>query len=313
MARAMGKATRDAYGEALAALGASEPRLVVLDADLSKSTKTDLFAKKYPDRFFNVGICESTLVGVAAGLALSGKIPVASSFSCFLVCKAYDQMRIAVAFSGAPAKFVGSHGGISIGEDGPSQMSIEDVALATSLPGFTVVVPADEHATRALVPPFVRLPGPGYMRVGRPKAPIVYEAAPRLEIGRAARLRDGGDVALLANGLLVAEALEAAEALARDGIEAAVWDHHTVKPLDEEAVEEAASCGAIVVCEEHQIWGGLGSAVARCLAARRPIPAEFVAIRDTFAESGAPDELLARYGLTAPSISAAARRAIARK
>lgn len=313
MGRRMGKATRDAYGEALAALGAEEPRLVVLDADLSKSTKTEAFGKRFPDRFFNLGICESTMVGAAAGLALSGKIPVASSFSCFLLCKAHDQMRIAVAFSGAPAKFVGSHGGISIGEDGPSQMSIEDVALATSLPGFTVVVPADEHATRALVPPFVRLPGPGYMRVGRPKAPVVYAPGAALEIGKAARLRDGGDVAILANGLLVAEALEAAEALAGEGIEAAVWDHHTVKPLDEAAVEEAAACGAVVVCEEHQIWGGLGSAVARVLAARRPVPAEFVAIRDTFAESGTPDELMERYGLTAPAISTAARRAVGRK
>lgn len=314
MEKRLGKATRDAYGETLAALGAEWPDLVVLDADLSKSTKTEIFGKKFPDRFFNVGICESTMVGIAAGLALAGKTVVCSSFSSFLLSKSHDQLRIAVAFSGAPAKFVGSHGGISLGQDGPSQMSIEDVALTTNLPGFTVVVPADEPSTRALVPPFLRLAGPAYMRVGRPKAPLVHRPGERFEVGRAIRLREGRHVALLANGLLVWEALAAAESLAAGGIEAAVWDHHTVKPLDEEAVIEAASAaGAVVVCEEHTVWGGLGSAVATCLGRRRPTPVELVGIADTYAESGAPDELLARYGLTAPAIVAAARRAISRK
>lgn len=315
MNRRLGRATRDAYGDFLVAHGAVDPNLVVLDADLSKSTRTAKFGARFPDRFFNVGIVESTMTGIAAGLALSGKTPFISSFASFLLCKSYDQMRISVSFSDAPVKFVGSHGGISIGEDGPSQMSIEDVALAVTLPGFSVVVPADEHAASALLPEFARRRGPGYMRVGRTKAPFVYtpETAADLRIGKAARLRPGRDVAIFANGLLVFEALEAAERLAAEGIEAAVLDLHTVKPLDEEAVEEAARLGAAVACEEHSIHGGLCSAVADALGRRRPVPLERVAIEDTYAESGTPEELLVRYGLTAERVAEAARRAVARK
>lgn len=309
MERKMGKATRDAYGEVLIELGKANPNVVVLDADLSKSTKTALFAEKFPSRFFNVGIQEANLVGVASGLAASGKIPFVSSFASFLMCKGFDQMRMGVAFSELDVKMVASHGGISIGEDGASQMSIEDIALATLLPTVRVIVPADEHATRALIRQIVEIPGPAYVRTGRPKAPIIYDANTKFEIGKGIRLRKGKDLTLIANGLLVAEALDAAEALKKEGVEASVIDMHTVKPLDEEIiVEEARSTGKILVAEEHQIWGGLGSAVARVVSSRSPCKMEFVAIQDTYAESGAPYELLEKYHLTAPSIVKAAKK-----
>lgn len=314
MDKKMGKATRDAYGEALIELGKSNPDVVVLDADLSKSTKTAGFQKAYPDRFFNVGIQEANLVGVASGLAACGKIPFISSFASFLVCKGFDQLRMAVAFSELNVKVVASHGGISVGEDGASQMAIEDVALAVTLPGFVVMIPADEYAARALVHQIADLPKPVYMRTGRPKAPLVYNEDSRFEIGKGIRLREGKDVTLVANGLLVAEALDAAQSLAAQGIEAGVIDMHTIKPLDEQLlVEEAEKTGRFVVCEEHQVWGGLGSAVSQCLSRNRPSFIEYVAVQDTFAESGPPQVLMETYGLTAPSIIKAAERVLDKK
>ena len=310
----LGKATRDAFGETLVELGRENPDIVVLDADLNNSTKTDLFAKAFPERFFNVGIAESNLVGIAGGLASSGKIPFIASFACFLMGNAYDQLRMSIAFPHLNVKCVGSHGGISIGEDGPSQMSIEDVALASTLPGFSVIVPADEVATRALVKASAEHVGPVYIRVGRPKVPIVYQDGHAFALGRANLLREGDDVALIANGLMVAAALEAAYLLSEAGIEAAVLDMYTVKPIDQAAlVAFASTTGAMVVAEEHQIWGGLGSVVARVLAQACPIPVEFVAINDTYAESGSPDELFRKYGLTAEAIVEAAKRALLRK
>ncbi|MBI4227094.1 MAG: transketolase family protein [Candidatus Omnitrophica bacterium] len=310
----LGLATRDAYGQALAELGRRNPKIVVLDADLSSSTRTAMFAKAFPSRFINVGISEANLVGMAGGLAASGLIPFISSFACFLTCKGYDQLRMAVAYPHLPVKVVASHGGISVGEDGVSQQAIEDVALMTSLPGFVVMVPADEHATRALVNAAVDYPGPVYIRTGRPKAPIVHTAETRFEIGKGVVLREGRDVTLAANGLLVWEALAAADALAGDGIQAAVVDVHTIKPLDQALVEaQAKATGAFVVAEEHQVWGGLGSAVAQALARTTPAPVEFVALQDTYAESGTPDALMERYGLTARHLVNAARRVIARK
>ncbi len=309
----LGKATREAFGEALVELGKENPDIVVLDADLNNSTKTDLFARTFPERFFNVGIAESNLVGVAGGLASCGKVPFIASFACFMMGNAFDQLRMSVAFPRLNVKVVGSHGGISIGEDGPSQMSVEDVALACALPGFAVLVPADQEATVALVKAAAAHQGPVYIRVGRPKVPIVYRNGGEFTIGRANRLREGRDVALIANGLMVAAALEAAYLLHQEGIEALVLDLHTVKPLDEEAVILAAQTGAIVTAEEHLIWGGLGSAVARVVAARCPVPMEFVSLGDTYAESGKPEELLEKYGLTAEAIVRAAQQAIARK
>jgi len=310
----LGLATRDAYGQALAELGRANPKIVVLDGDLSVSTKTNLFAKEFPDRFFNVGIAEANLVGLAGGLAQAGKIPFISSFACFMVCKGYDQLRMAVAVPHQNVKVVTSHGGISVGEDGTSQQSIEDVALMVSLPGFIVAVPADEHATRALVKQAAAINGPVYIRTGRPKAPLIYEASSSIQFGKGNLLRSGKEVTLVANGLLVFEALWAAEQLEREGISASVIDMHTVKPLDEDLlVKQAAATGTVVTAEEHQVWGGLGSAVASALARKSPVPMEMIAIQDTYAESGKPDELMEKYGLTGRRIAEAAKRAIARK
>ena len=310
-----GKPTRQAFGETLVELGRERPELVVLDGDLSKSTYTRYFAQEFPDRFFNVGIAEANMVGLAAGLASCGKIPVCASFAAFLMCKAFDQMRIAVNYAGLNVKFVGSHGGISIGEDGVSQMAVEDVALAQALPGFVVLVPADEHATRLAVRAALDHPGPVYIRVGRPKAPLVYDRRPcDFALGKAIRVRDGRDLTIAANGLMVAAALAAADRLAAEGIEARVLDLACVKPLDREAVQAAAEeTGAFVVAEEHLKAGGLGSAVAMALAETVPVPVEFVALQDTYAESGEPEQLLRKYGLSPDAIVTAARRVLERK
>lgn len=314
MEKKLGPATRDAYGEVLVELGKENPNVVVLDADLSKSTKTAAFGEKFPDRFFNMGIQEADMVGVAAGLASSGKIPFVSSFACFVVCKAYDQLRMAVAFPELNVKIVASHGGISVGEDGASQQSIEDFALTTSLPGFVVMSPADAFQAKVLVREAAKHKGPVYMRTGRPKAPLIYNEKSRFEIGKGIRLREGKDVTLVANGLLVFEALLAEEKLRAEGIEAGVIDLHTLKPLDRDLLlEEARRTHAFVVCEEHQIWGGLGSAVARLVSEECPVLMEFVAIQDTYSESGKPEELFQKYGLTSSHIVSAAKRVLAKK
>ena len=310
----LGAATRDAYGKALAELGKENPNIVVLDGDLAKSTKTDLFRQSFPERFFDVGIAEANMVGIASGLAASGKLPFISSFACFMMCKGYDQLRMSVAFPILNVKVVVSHGGISVGEDGTSQQSIEDLALATSLPNFTVIVPADEVSTKVLVRKMAAREGPMFMRTCRPKTPLIYKEGTDFEIGKGVVLRRGEDVSIFAIGLLVFEALVAAEELADKGIQAAVIDLHTVKPLDRDLIQEqAAETGAIVCCEEHQIFGGLGSAVSRVVGEVHPVPMEFIAIHDTYAESGAPDQLLDRYGLSARHIVSAAERAVKRK
>ncbi len=314
MEKKLGLATRDAYGKALVELGKTNPNVVVLDADLSKSTRTEAFGQAFPDRFFDVGIAEANLVGIAAGLASSGKIPFISSFACFLICKGYDQLRMSVAFPELNVKVVASHGGISVGEDGASQQSIEDLALTTSLPNFTVIVPADEISAKALVEQTAKHVGPVFMRTGRPKAPIIYSPDAKFKIGKGNKLREGKDLTIFALGLLVFEALSAADTLSKKGIEAAVVDLHTVKPIDRELIRtQAEKTGAIVVCEEHQIYGGLGSAVAEVVGEEAPVPMEFVAIRDTFAESGTPDELMEHYSLTAPAVVTAAQRVLSRK
>jgi len=302
----MGKSVREAFGMALAALGESNPDIVVVDGDVHNSTRTDFFAKKFPDRFFNVGIAESNLVGIAGGLASSGKRAWLASFAAFVMCNAYDQLRMSVAFPCLDVKVVGTHAGISIGEDGPSQMGIEDVSLACSLPNFTVVVPADEPSTHNAVEAMGRIRTPAYLRAGRPNVPIVYENGCDFALGKAIRLREGNDLTIIANGLMVAAALEAAETLAKQGKQARVLDMHTVKPLDDAAVLAAArETGRIVVAEEHLAHGGLGSAVAMSVARQHPVPMRFVNLGDTFAESGKPEELLAKYHLTATDIVAA--------
>lgn len=310
-----GKATRDAYGEALRALGGRHEEIVVLDADLAKSTKSAYFGEEHPDRFLNVGIQEANMVGMAGGLASCGKVPFISSFACFVILKGFDQLRMAVAYPRLNVKVVGSHGGISPGEDGASQQSVEDIALACSLPGFVVCVPADEHETFAAVEAAYRHRGPVYIRTGRPKAPLIYDGVPEaFEFGTASVIREGTDATIIANGLMVAAAVVAHERLLREGIAVRVVDMATVKPLDEEAVRRAAEeTGAIVTAEEHLVHGGLGARVAQAVCRSRPVPMEFVGLQDRYAESGDPGALLRKYGLTADDIGAAVRRVLGRR
>jgi len=306
----VGDSTQTAFGEALAAAGADE-RVVVVDGDVNNSTYTNKFKAKYPERFFNAGIAESNLVGIAAGLAASGKIPVVASFSTFLLSNAFDQIRMSVAFPNQNVKLVGTHAGISIGEDGPSQMAIEDVAQACAFPGMTVIVPADAPSAQAATQAMIEREGPTFLRCGRPNVPVVYPNGPELHVGRANTLREGDDITLVANGIMVAMALDAAQALADDGIEARVLDFHTVKPIDSETLEQAAvETKGIVVAEEHMAYGGLGATVAMALAERHPTKMAFVNVGDTYATSGKPDEILAQYGLTPDAILDAARRTL---
>jgi transketolase len=306
----IGPATREAFGQALAELGADE-RIVVVDGDVNNSTYTNKFAEKYPERFFNVGIAESNLVGIGSGLAASGKIPVVASFACFLLCNAFDQIRMSVAFPNVNVKLVGTHAGISIGEDGPSQMAIEDVALACSLPGVTVIVPADGPSAKAATKAMIERDGPTYLRCGRPGVPLVYADGADFHVGRANQLRDGDDIAIIANGIMVAMALDAAAALADEGIEARVIDMHTVKPIDQATIERAANeTRGIVVAEEHLAYGGLGSVVSMVVSEHSPARMGFVDLGDTYATSGPADDLLRQYGLTPETIADAARRVL---
>ena len=310
----MGKATREAYGEALKEIGGKNEQIVVLDADLSKSTKTNVFAKAYPQRFFNVGIAEQNLVGTAAGLAASGKTPFVSTFAMFAAGRAFEQIRNSVCYPKLNVKVAATHAGLTVGEDGASHQAIEDVSLMRSLPNMTVLVPADEEETRQAIAWAAAYQGPVYIRLGRMSvdnvSPEGYVFAP----AKAAVLTEGKDVTLIANGVMVMAALEAAKMLAAEGIQARVINMASVKPLDEAAVVSAAKeTGAIVTCEEHSIIGGLGSAVAEVLAEQAPAPLERVGVKDTFGESGKPKELLAKYGLTADDVAAAVRRVVARK
>lgn len=304
----LGEATRDAFGKALKELGERFPDVVTVDGDVGNSTRTEWFAEAFPDRAFNVGIAESNMVSIAGGLAGSGKTPVVASFACFLLCNAYDQVRMSVAFPGLNVKLVGSHSGISIGEDGPSQMGIEDVALACSLPGVTVMVPADGISTRKATEAMLEHSGPTYLRLGRPKVPEIYSDGCDFEIGRAIKVREGNDATIIANGLMVAAALDAAVELAEGGISARVLDMHTVKPVDEQAIASAArQTGSIVVAEEHLAAGGLGSVVASVVSRAAPVPMGYVNLGDCYAESGDPEGLFEKYGLTSAAIAAAVR------
>ncbi len=306
--------TREAYGRTLVALGRENPDIVVLDADLAKSTMTIYFAREFPQRFFDCGIAEQNMIGIAAGLAASGKIAFASTFAVFATGRCFDQLRMSVSQPRLNVKVVATHGGISVGEDGLSHHAIEDVALACSLPGFSVIVPADGEETSQAIRAVAAAPGPFYVRLGRPKVPRVVPEGYRFQLGRAAMLREGRDVTVIANGMMVAAALVAAQGLARQGIECRVLNMHTVKPLDVEAVARAAAeTGAIVTVEEHLEHGGLGARVAQAVVQSCPVPVSFVAMKDMYAQSGPPEELLKRYGLTAPDIERAVRATIARK
>jgi transketolase len=306
--------TREAYGRTLVALGRENPDIVVLDADLSKSTMTHYFAKEFPNRFFDCGIAEQNMIGIAAGLAASGKIAFASTFAVFATGRCFDQLRMSVSQPRLNVKVVATHGGISVGEDGLSHHAIEDVALACSLPGFNVIVPADGEETAQAIRAVAATPGPFYVRLGRPKVPRVSKDGYQFVLGKAALLREGHDATIIANGIMVAAALDAAESLAKQGIDCRVLNMPTVKPLDVEAITKAAAeTGAIVTAEEHLEHGGLGARVAQVVVQHRPVPISFVAIKDMYAQSGSPDELLKRYGLTAADIEKAVKATVLRK
>jgi len=310
----MAKATRDAYGETLKDLGAVNKDIVVLDADLSKSTKTNVFAKAYPDRFFNCGIAEQNMIGTAAGLAAAGKIPFASTFAMFATGRAYEQVRNSVCYPKLNVKIAATHAGLTVGEDGASHQTVEDISLMRTLPNMTVIVPADAAETSGAIEFAAAYKGPVYIRLGRMPVPDLFGADYKFQLGRAAQLRDGADVTLIACGLMTSAALEAAELLKAGGVEARVLNMPTIKPIDTQAIIQAVKdTGAIVTCEEHSVIGGLGSAVAEVMMEHAPAPAERVGILDTFGESGTPDALLKKYKLTAVDIVNAAQRVIRRK
>ncbi len=305
---------REAYGKTLVELGRGNSDIVVLEADLSRSTMTHFFASEFPERFFDCGIAEQNMVSIAAGLAASGKIPFASTFAVFVPGRCFDQIRMSIAQPGLNVKLVATHGGISVGEDGTSHQSIEDLALITSLPGFTVVVPADAIETAQAVGVAASNYGPFYIRLCRPKMPLVYNDDYHFSLGKAVTMRRGEEVTIIAIGIMVAAAIEAADNLKREGIDCCVLNMPTLKPVDEAIIiKAAADTGAIVTAEEHLEHGGLGSLVAQVVAKYHPVPMGFVAIKDTYAKSGKAAELLQRYGLTAKDIEQAVRSVIKRK
>lgn len=307
-------ATRQAYGETLAALGAEDERIVVLDADLSGSTKTSIFAQKYPGRFFNFGVAEQNLIGATAGLARQGKIPFASTFAIFATGRAFEPLRQQIAYPKLNAKIVASHGGVTVGEDGGSHQTVEDLGLMRALPNMTVLCPADAVETRLATRAIHAYDGPVYMRTGRMNVPVLFGDDYVFTLGVANTIREGSDATVITNGLLAGPALKAAEMLAREHIDIRVINMATVKPIDADAIEEAArQTGAIVTAEEHSIIGGLGSAVAEVLGERCPVPLERVGIPDVFGLSGKGQELLDYFGLNADGIVEAVRRALSRK
>jgi transketolase len=310
----MEQSTREAYGKTLVELGRQNPDIVVLDADLSKSTMTSLFAKEFPQRFFDCGIAEQNMIGIAAGLAASGKTVFVSTFAVFAPGRCFDQIRMSVAQPGLNVKIVTTHGGITVGEDGTSHHAVEDLALICSLPSFTVVVPADATEVTQAVKVTAQTYGPFYIRLSRPKTPLVYASDYKLTLGKAATLREGHDITVIATGIMVAPALGAAQSLALDGIDCRVLSMSTIKPLDRDAIVKAAiETGAIVTAEEHLRRGGLGSAVAQIVAEQRPVPMSFIAINDIYTKSGKGEELLRRHRLTAADIESAVRSLILKK
>ena len=308
------ESTRVEYGKTLAKLGEEYPDIVALDADLSGSTHTHHFAKVFKDRFFNMGIAEQDLMGTAAGLALGGKIPFASTFAMFATGRAWEQIRQTIAYGNLNVKIVASHGGVTVGEDGGSHQAVEDLALMRILPNMVVLVPADGPETRAMTRWAAAYQGPVYMRTGRMSLPVIYDDSYRFELGRGSVLRPGDGVTLMGLGVVVHACLEAHELLANEGIAARVVNLSCLKPLDWELVVACArETGAVVTAEEHMVAGGLGSAVSEILGEHYPVPVKRVGLRDTFGISGKPELLLKHFGLTAADVAAAARQVIARK
>jgi transketolase len=305
---------RDGYGKALLKLCESRDDVVVLDADVAKSTRTNWVEEKFADKFINMGISEQDMAGTAAGLALGGMIPFISTYGVFLSGRAWDQIRTTICYNELNVKFGGAHAGISVGPDGATHQAIEDMAITRVLPGMTLIAPCDALEVEKATIAAADYPGPVYLRFGREAIPVITDEDSPFEIGRAITLRQGGDVAIFACGALVREALLAADALEAEGIKAQVLNMHTIKPIDEAAIINAVeNCGCAVTAEEHQIIGGLGGAVAEVLAKNLPAPVEMIGIYDSFGESGDPDELMQAYGLTSKEIYAAAKKALARK
>jgi transketolase len=306
--------TRETYGKTLVELGRQNKDIVVLDADLSPSTMTNLFAREFPERFFNCGLQEQNMIAIAAGLAASGKIVFASTFAVFVVCRCFDQLRLCISQPNLNVKIVATHGGITVGEDGISHQAIEDLALCCALPSFTVVVPADAIEAAEAVRAAASAYGPFYIRLSRPRTPIVYPVDYHFTLDKAVTMRQGKDVTVIATGIMVAKALEAADILARQDIDCRIINMHTLKPLDEAAIVKAASeTGVIVVAEEHLAQGGLGSRVAQVVTREKPVPMGFINLGDRYAVSGKSEELLQRYGLTARDIEEAVKVAVKRK
>jgi len=305
---------QSAYGEALKDLGSKYTNLVVLDADLSKITQTVHFGKAFPDRFFNVGIAEQDLMGITAGLATTGMIPVAHTYACFATMRACEQVRTFIAYPHLNAKIVAMSAGIEEGWSGVTHQAIEDMAIMRTLPNMTVVAPSDAFLTKKATEAIIRYQGPVYMRLGRNAFPVIYDEKVSFTLGKAIPLKEGKDVTLIACGIMVEKALRAAEILEKEKIAARVLDMHTIKPLDGGAVLDAAKeTGALVTAEDHLVASGLGGAVAEFLAAHWPAPLERIGLQDTFGETGAPDQLFEKYGMTEKHIAEAARRAIGRK
>lgn len=307
-------ATREAYGAALVEFGAKYENLVVLDADLAAATKTGMFKKAYPDRFFDCGIAENNMIGVAAGLALTGKIPFASSFAMFAAGRSFEQIRNSVAYPHIPVKIGATHAGITVGEDGATHQCNEDIALMRTLPGMVVLNPADAVEARLAVEAAINWDGPVYIRFGRMAVPVLFDEHHTLSIGHGTKMRGGKDVSIIATGIMVEQALAAAELLSGEGIDASVVNMASIKPIDRELVlAEAKACGAIVTCEEHSVIGGLGAAVCETVCEATPVPVLRLGIEDTFGHSGSAAALLKEYGLTAEAIAAKARAAVALK
>ncbi len=307
-------AQRSYYGKALAKLAETRPGVVVFDADLAGSTKTSSFQKVAPERFVQAGIAEANMIGVAAGMAASGKVAFASTFGVFASGRCWEQIRMAVAYPKLNVKIVATHCGLSVGPDGATHQALEDIAVMRVLPNMTVVVPCDAHEAYAATLALADHDGPAYMRMGRSEFPVIKEEGCTFQIGKADVIREGTDVSIIACGQMVQTSLEAAELLAADGISAEIVNMATIKPLDTEAVVATArKTGAVVTAEEHSIIGGLGSAVAECLAEECPVPMGRVGTKDTFGESGEAEELLVKYGLTAADIAAKVKETISKK